>query len=105
MYKRQVKGSTLDAYYEAAHLGESPKSIYASVRCHYTKCNIINALKKIDNSIYLIGGDAIEFMEDRLNEYKEYNPAIEYAPVSYTHLDVYKRQGGVESGDEPDSHH
>ena len=79
-----VKGSTLDAYYEAAHLGESPKSIYASVRCHYTKCNIINALKKIDNSIYLLGGDAIEFMEDRLNEYKEYNPAIEFALIHNT---------------------
>lgn len=79
-----VKASTLDAYHEAAHLGESPKSIYASVRCHYTKCNIVNALKKIDNSIYLIGGGSIEFMGERLDEYKEYNPIIEYTLIPST---------------------
>lgn len=41
-----VKSSYVDVYYEAAHLGESPKSLYASVKCNYTKCNIVNALKK-----------------------------------------------------------
>lgn len=67
----------IDAYYEAAHLGDSPKSVYASVKCNYTKCNIINALKKIDNSIYLLGGDHLTGMEEILEEYKNYNPAIE----------------------------
>lgn len=79
-----VKASILDAYYEGAHLGVSPKSVYASVRCHYTKCNIINSLKKIDNSIYLIGGGALEFMEERFAEYKDYNPALEYAMIPNT---------------------
>ena len=59
------------------HLGDSPKSVYASVKCNYTKCNIINALKKIDNSIYLLGGDHLTGMEKILEEYKNYNPAIE----------------------------
>lgn len=39
--------------------------------------NIINALKKIDNSIYLLGGDHLTGMEKILEEYKNYNPAIE----------------------------
>lgn len=72
-----VTARQVDAYYEAAHLGESPKSVYASVKCNYTKCNIINSLKKIDNSIYLLGGTDLDDMESTLEEYKTYNPAIE----------------------------
>ena len=72
-----VTARQVDAYYEAAHLGESPKSVYASVKCNYTKCNIINSLKKIDNSIYLLGGADLDDMESTLEEYKTYNPAIE----------------------------
>ena len=76
-----VSGSDIDLCYESAHLGESPKSVYASVQCNYTKCNIINALKKIDNSIYLIGGKSIDSIEDRFKEYKLYNAAIEYTCI------------------------
>lgn len=74
-----VKGNMIDAYYESAHLGESPKSVYASVICNFTKCNIINALKKINNSICLIGSSTIGGMEERLEEFKRYNPSIETA--------------------------
>lgn len=79
-----VKSSYIDAYHEAAHLGLSPKSIYASVACNFTKCNITNALKKIDNSIYLIGGGSIDCVQDRLDEYKVYNPAIETTIIPET---------------------
>lgn len=79
-----VKESYVNSYHEAAHLGKSPKSIYASVRCNYTKCNLITALKRIDNSIYLLGGAAMENIQDRLNEYTVYNSAIEYTLVSST---------------------
>lgn len=79
-----VKASMIDAYHEAAHSGESPKSVYASLQCNYVKCNIINALKKIDNSIYLIGGASQDYIEDLMEEYKEYNPAVETAYVSNT---------------------
>lgn len=72
-----VKASCIDTYYEAAHLGQSPKSLFASVKCNYTKCNIINALKKINNSIYIAGGMEMDFMEDIVAEYQRYNPAIE----------------------------
>lgn len=72
-----VKSSMVDAYYEAAHLGKSPKSLYASVICHYTKCNVINALKKVDNSIYILGSRSIPDMEERVEEYRKYNPAVE----------------------------
>lgn len=79
-----VKSNWIDFYYESAHLGSSPKSVYSSVKCNFTKCNIVNALKKIDNSIYLIGGGAVENISDLLNEYKGYNPSIESTIIPET---------------------
>ena len=32
-----VKSSIIDAYHESSHLGESPKSVYASLKCNYVK--------------------------------------------------------------------
>jgi len=79
-----IKENIIDAYYESAHLGFSPKSVYACVRCNYTKCNITNALKKIDNSICLIGGSHRKHIKEILLEYVNYNPAIEYSIISGT---------------------
>lgn len=79
-----VKSNYIDSYYESAHLGKSPKSVYASVKCNYTKCNITNALKKIDHSMYLVGGAGIENIAERLDEYKTYNPAIETVLIPQT---------------------
>lgn len=76
-----VKKVFLDAYYESAHLGDSPKSVYASLKCNYVKCNIISALKKIDNSLYLLGGKSLDGMEECMEEYKTINPAIEYTSI------------------------
>ncbi len=72
-----MKSIDIDTCYESAHLGRCAKSIYSSYRCNYTKCNIVNALKKIDNSIFLVGGSGIDYMKERLEEYKTYNSAIE----------------------------
>lgn len=79
-----VKSNLINVYHEAAHLGDSPKSLYASLRCNYTKCNIINALKKIDNSICLIGGGGIEGMKEIMEEYREFNQAIEFTSIPHT---------------------
>ena len=76
-----VKESCINAYHEAAHLGYSPRSVYACVHCNYINCNITNALKKIDNSICLIGGENIEHEKEILEEYTVYNSAIEYTMI------------------------
>jgi len=77
-----VKNSIIDAYFESAHLGDSPKSLFASVKCNYTKCNVTNALKKINNSIYITGGQEMDHINDIIMEYQKYNPAIESSLVS-----------------------
>lgn len=79
-----VKSNWIDSSYESAHLGSSPKSVYSSVKCNFTKCNIVNALRKIDNSIYLIGGESVEDIADLLNEYKTFNPSIESTTIANT---------------------
>lgn len=77
-----LKKRYINICHETAHLGFSPKSIYTSVRCNYTNCNIVNALKKINNSIYLVGSEHIENEEELLKEYLDYNCAIEYTLIS-----------------------
>lgn len=67
----------LEAMYEAAHLGgPSARYVYASVRSHFTDIYIGNAIKQIDHSIFVVGGDSKESQE-AIEEYTEYNPAIE----------------------------
>lgn len=77
-----VKSGMIDAYYQSAHLGDSPKSLYASIRCNYTKCNIVNALRKIDNSIFIVSGKALSSAKLTIQEYQECNPAIEFSLIS-----------------------
>ena len=74
----------LDHYFESAHLGECPKAIFASMECKYTNCNITNALKKIDNSIFIVGGAEEVSIESIIDEYKFNNSAIESALISKT---------------------
>ncbi|RGY97400.1 alpha/beta fold hydrolase [Clostridium sp. AM58-1XD] len=81
-----VRPLYVDKYYEAAHLGECPKAVFSSLRCNYAKCNIVNAFKKINNSIYIIGGKANEDISEVIDEYKAYNPAIEYSLIPNTRL-------------------
>lgn len=76
-----VKSNLVDAYHQSAHLGESPKSLYASLHCNYTKCNIANALRKINNSIYITAGKALSSAKQSIQEYQECNPAIEFSLI------------------------
>ncbi len=80
----RIQPHLIDLYYESAHLGGCKKAVFTSQKCNYTKCNIMNALKKIDNSIYLVGGNEIKNIHERLEEYKEFNPAIEISYIPKT---------------------
>lgn len=79
-----AKPAYIDRYYEASHLGGCPKDIFSSMECGYTKCNISNALKKIDNSIFIIGGAEEPSIADTIDEYRHVNPAVEYALIPKT---------------------
>lgn len=75
---RIISPTTLDFYYESAHLKQSSgKYLLSSILSKYTNINIIHALSKIKNKIYLIGSIEIEGMQDTIDSYISYNPAIE----------------------------
>lgn len=68
----------LDAYYEGAHMGDgSGKYLYGSLIGRYTNLNIVHGLEDVDNSIYIIGGKEEPGINDIIEDYTHYNPAIE----------------------------
>lgn len=79
-----IHSSVIDIYYESSHIGESPKSLYSSVKCNYTKCSITNSLKKIDNSIYIVSGKEMDNIEEIIKEYQRCNPAIESSLIAHS---------------------
>lgn len=80
-YKSHMVSTKMtDTYYEAAHTGNSRgKYLLSSIKSNYTNINILHALKKINNSIYLIGSKGNEEMEQIMEAYVSYNPSIEVA--------------------------
>lgn len=80
-----VKKRPVNIYYEAAHRNEScGKYLYASLKGHYLNINISHALKKIDNSIFLIGGSHEHSITEIMDSYVELNPAIETMVIEKT---------------------
>lgn len=80
-----VSEKTIQTYYQAAHIGDGGgKYLLASIKSYYTNINVVSAIKKINNSICLIGGKEHPFIEDVINDYQEFNPAIEDAYIPNT---------------------
>ena len=68
----------VDTMYEASHLGgPSARYLYASERSHFTNINILHALKKLNHSIYIIGGKDEKNIQETLEDYVYCNPSIE----------------------------
>ena len=86
LYKgHMVSEKTIQTYYQAAHIGDGGgKYLLASIKSYYTNINVVSAIKKINNSICLIGGKEHPFIEDVINDYQEFNPAIEDAYIPNT---------------------
>lgn len=77
-----VPTKVLDTYYEAAHLQNGKgKYLLSSIKSNYTNINIVHALKKINNSIYLIGSREQNGITEIMNSYIAYNPSIEASYV------------------------
>lgn len=77
-----VSTKVLDTYYESAHLQNGKgKYLLSSIKANYTNINIVHALKKINNSIYLIGSREQNGITEVMNSYVAYNPSIEASYV------------------------
>lgn len=89
----KVEDEHIHAYYEAAHLEHSAgKYLYASLIGGYLNANILPALKAINQSIYIIGGEKEAYISDTISGYQEWNPSIEAATIEkskhFPHLEV-----------------
>ena len=73
-----ISDSTLQTYYHSAHLENgNGKYLFASICSHYTNINIIPALRRVNNSIILIGGKDDPAVHNTFEEYTALNPSIE----------------------------
>lgn len=90
---KRVSSRYINAYHEAAHYGKSlPKFMYSSIKCHYTNINFIHALKELNNSIYLVGGEQEKEIDDTIEQYTDINPSIETVTIPGTkHLPQLER--------------
>lgn len=78
-YKSHIVPTKLvHAYYEGAHLEDCHgKYLLSSIRSYYTNINITNALKQIDNSLYIIESHGHRDAVATVNDYMRINPSIE----------------------------
>ena len=72
-----------DVYYEAAHTKYSGgRFLFGSIFSNYTNINIIPALKKVENPIYLIGSRNSDESVRILDSYAKFDENIETAVLS-----------------------
>ena len=80
-----VDSQMTDAYYEAAHKGGCyTKYLYSSLASKYMNININHAVKALDNSIYIVEGEAEPNAKSITDEYCSCNPAIEISTLTGT---------------------
>lgn len=81
--KNMISDEIKNTYHESAHLdGSKGKYLYGSIIGNYTNINIIPALKKIENPIYLIGSRDKESSIHVIDSYVKYDENIETAFIS-----------------------
>ena len=80
-----VDSQMTDAYYEAAHKGGYyTRFLYSSLIAKYMNINISHALKALDNSIYIVEGEAEPNGKAITKDYCASNPAIEVSVLKET---------------------
>lgn len=81
----KITPGMVNMFYEAAHLGGfSARFACASQIGYYTRLNIVYALKQIDHSMYLIGGSEQDHIDETIEGYVHFNPAIETVKIDAT---------------------
>lgn len=78
-YKSHLASSkNMDSYYESAHLDNSKgKYLLSSIVASYTNINIVHALEKIKNNIYIVCSKENEASRYIMESYSQHNPSIE----------------------------
>lgn len=78
-----VSSEIVDAYYEAAHREKegSSKYLFASLTGNYVNLNIAHGLRSVNQSIVILEGEEEPGAKEIIENYVEFNPAIEYTTI------------------------
>ncbi len=80
-----IEEKDISSYLESAHHPDyASKFVFTSYIGKYINTNIIHALKEINHSIYIIGGNEEDDILNTVENYLYYNSAIEYVYIPYT---------------------
>lgn len=80
---KSISSNIKDSYYEAAHAAHGKgKFLLGSIIGNYTNINIIPALKKVENQIFIIGSRDTEKSIRNIDAYVNYDENIETAYIS-----------------------
>lgn len=72
----KVKEEYINTYYESSNLKDG-KYLFSSIKGRYTNLNIVHALRNVDNSMFIIGGEKEEDIHTTIEDYTHYNSSIE----------------------------
>lgn len=82
-FSKRVSLKEVKHFYDASHYGTmTSKYLFASISANYTNVNISHAIKEINNSIVIIGGEDEKNISEIFMEYQEFNPAIETVMIN-----------------------
>lgn len=76
--KNKILKETILSYFEASHKDNTrSKYLYASMKSRFTNANILNCLKRLDNSLFIIVGNANPENVLTAHQYQNHVPSIE----------------------------
>ena len=80
--KSKVTDRDIDTYFEAAHLNQTnSKYLFASMISKYTNANVLNCLKNIKNSVFILTGNEISENIDVAKAYQNELASIEIVGI------------------------
>ena len=80
--KSKVTDRDIDTYFEAAHLNQTnSKYLFASMISKYTNANVLNCLKNLKNSIFILIGNEISDNIDVAKAYQNELASIEIVGI------------------------
>lgn len=90
-----IRRNVVRTYYEASHYGSmTSKYLFASIISNYTGINVTNAVKNINNSIFIIGSEHEPDIRQKIKAYTELNSSIECAIINEAkHLPQLEKPG------------
>lgn len=80
-----VETKMVDTYFESSHR-QNGKYLQSSIQGYYIYCNVTHALKKINNSIFIVSGEKMDCIKETIALYQSLNPAIESELIPKTKM-------------------